>query len=67
MIESAQVCRARDELIELATRYAPEQSQDLSILLREVLVDMECFIAQLNDGPQHESVSRLIADIIVDS
>ena len=67
MIESVQACRIKNELIELARHYAPEQSQELSVILREVLVDMELLVERLEGAPQQDSVGRVIADIIVDS
>jgi hypothetical protein len=67
MIDTVKACRTIDDLIQLAQRHAPEQSQELSFLLYEILGDMDFLAEQLEGAPQQDTVGRVIADIQVDS
>lgn len=67
MLKSVQVHHTREELVGLANRYAPEHSQELSIILRELVGDMDDLLEQLNSAPEREDVVQLICDIRVDS
>lgn len=66
MTETVQTRRTTEELVELARRYAPEHRQELSVVLREILGDMESFQEGLDSPPQKEHVGRLISEIKVD-
>jgi hypothetical protein len=67
MIKSVQVARTKDQFVELAEKYAPEYSQELSIVLREVLGDMHFLEEQLREPPQQADVAQVIANVHVDS
>jgi hypothetical protein len=67
MTKSIQCYRTTEELLELAKRYVPECSEELSVLLREVLGDLESLQEELHQPPQEEDAAQLIADIQVHS
>jgi hypothetical protein len=67
MLKSVQVHRTREELVELANRYAPEYSQELSVILRELAGDMDDLLEQLNSAPEGDDAVQLICDIRVEN
>jgi len=60
------VRRTTEELIELARRYAPKYSQDLSVILGEILGDMDDLQERLHSPPQDDDAAQVVIDIEVD-
>jgi hypothetical protein len=66
MAKSVPIGRTTDLLVELAEKYAPQRSQELSVLLRETAGDMECLQELFHQPPEERHAGQLIADIKVD-
>jgi hypothetical protein len=65
-IRRAQARRTTEELIELARKYAPKHSQDLSVILGEVLGDMDDLQKQLHSPPADDDAAQIVIDLEVD-
>lgn len=67
MIKTVYTNRTMDQLVELARRQAPKLSDELMVLLREVVGDMEELQEQLEQPPHKADAGQVIADLWVDS
>jgi hypothetical protein len=67
MNKSTQLQRTTDELLELAREHAPQDREELAILLREVTTDLQWLREELQQPPESENPGRLIARIQVDT
>jgi hypothetical protein len=67
MIKSIAVNRTDEQIVELAKQYAPRDSQELLVLLRETLGDLERLEEWLRQPPQKADAGQVIADLYVQS
>jgi len=67
MIKSVAINRTDQQLVEIAKQYAPKESQELLVLLREVLGDTRLLEEWLRQPPQKADAGQVIADLWVQS